>query len=194
MLSSQLYLVQHLAVHGALRNPLIGHLHRSLSLSLMCLVVASAKEIEDPGCFHEVLSSLQIINKVPKFKFGDINPPNFQVLIDNRNAMGTPDRDDEAGSIIDAPGSSSPPDVPQPSQPNVPMKFPKINVVKKKTAPAVTAANLEKMVRDGHVLFETSEKLSQKQCLDLMKSNLLECKIALSKVKSRDFRSLKSFM
>ena len=43
--------------------------------SIMCLVVSTEKEKENPGCFDEVLETLQKINKVPDFKMGDISLP-----------------------------------------------------------------------------------------------------------------------
>ena len=64
-----------------------------------------------------------------------------------------------------------------------------ITIIKKKTAPVVTTGNLEKLFREGHILFENENSLSQSACLDYLKGNLMECKLALTNVISRDFRT-----
>jgi hypothetical protein len=63
----------------------------------------------------------------------------------------------------------------------------------KKTAPNnITAANLEKMHRDGNVIFDETGGMTHEQCLLHFKGNLLECKVALSKIKVRDFRTTRN--
>ena len=179
--------------------------------SLMCLMIAAASESDTAGSFEATLKELQAINDVPQFKMGNVELPSLSSL---RNAVGI--NMDDFGSVVgrnEATTANKPiPDQPDPvAIPNgsrssiassagplssgssgTSRRFPTITVIKKKTAPTVTAATLEKMFSDGNILFENSVGLSQKECLAKLKGNLLECKLALSKVKVKDFRSLRN--
>ena len=66
-----------------------------------------------------------------------------------------------------------------------------IQIVRKKTAPKVTTSNLETLYRGGHVLFENSDGNSQAQCFNLLQGNSSLLNLALSKVKTKDFRNIK---
>jgi hypothetical protein len=59
----------------------------SIVLSVMCLVVASAKEKENPGSLDDVLSALQTTNNVPRFKLGDVTLPNFLSTVGVNSAV-----------------------------------------------------------------------------------------------------------
>ena len=55
----------------------------SITKSILCLIVATEKDKEDPGCFTEVLGILQKNNNVPDFKMGSISlPKSFTGLVD----------------------------------------------------------------------------------------------------------------
>ena len=62
----------------------------------------------------------------------------------------------------------------------------------RKASPPITSDNLEKMFKDGFILFENGNNLSQGECLKLLKGNLLECRLALTRVKDKDFRTVKN--
>ena len=58
--------------------------------------------------------------------------------------------------------------------------IPNINIVKNGTV-KLDSANLESNFRKGKIKFECSTGLSQEQCLEYLKGNLIECKLAICK-------------
>lgn len=168
----------------------------SIVLSAVCLLVSSAKEKESPGTFNDVLKSLQLVNNVPQFKFGEVTPPRLESYLQEDVIRTCFDRVELADpEIVPVSGShKSPPDISSRPSTSTSLKkktdtFPSICIVKRKTAPAVTSASLETMYREGLVRFENNDGLDQDKCLELLKGNMLERKIALSKIKVKDFRS-----
>ena len=65
----------------------------------------------------------------------------------------------------------------------------KIGIIKKPNVPSVTSRNFESLFKKGEIMFECTDNMTQQECLLFLKSksNLLECKSALSKVKIKDF-------
>jgi hypothetical protein len=53
---------------------------KSIIKSTMCLLVAGMKNVESPGSFECILNSLLIVNDLPEFKFGDVQPPNITTI------------------------------------------------------------------------------------------------------------------
>ena len=186
------------------------------------MVVATAKDKESPGCFRETLIELQTVNKVPAFNMGNIVPPNFESLMSVYNgqsrddgASGTRRRSSKDAYSSGTQRNRSVPETSgtqqmspthtgsngtKPKNKNVATtsrqkagrSFPKITIIKKKTSPAITSTNMEKLYNEGSILFESAEKLAPEKCLELLLGNLIECKDAISKSISRDFRSLKN--
>jgi ribosomal protein L40E len=50
---------------------------KTISTSILCMVVASAKEKETPGSFQDVLDTLMSANNVPRFNMGNVEAPNM---------------------------------------------------------------------------------------------------------------------
>ena len=67
-------------------------IHDSIVKSVMCLLVAGAKEKESPGSFTVTLDSLQKTNNVPNFQLGDISlPTTFLTSLPPSNQIRQPD-------------------------------------------------------------------------------------------------------
>lgn len=159
--------------------------------SVMCLIVASAKEKETPGSFQEVLTSLQKTNNVPCFKLGGIVLPesflnNSSGNHGNESVLEEPVTNENESVIEDVSGTSTcrGRDDRGSSSAVVP-----ITIVKKKTAPKVTPANVEALYKAGHIFFESTGKKTQDQCLKLLREDSVMCSAAIAAVKSRDFRT-----
>lgn len=178
--------------------------------SVLCLVVASAREKDSPGSYKETLSALQSVNCVPQFKLGEVPIPSVLSLkdasslqrIDVDSAINSSDK---SHSQIIKPGPSgisrsncrpvkatSEKTVREETISNEVNCVASIRIFKKKTAPSITPMNLEKMFKEGHVIFENSGGLSQSECMKALKASLIDCKLALSKIQVRDFRSVKT--
>jgi len=180
----------------------------SVVKSIMCLVVSSAKERDEPGCFSRVLSELQLANGAPQFKFGSVTPPDFRSILELDslpNVLSESGRGQVASKCIpdSIQGRGTIPKESKSIHHNTrplsdvgakskPRSFPSIFIIKKKTAPMLTSNNIEKLYRDGQIILESSEKLPPDECLRLLLGDLIECKTAISKAKTKDFRSLKS--
>jgi len=57
------------------------HVDQMVVVSVVCLVVSSARDLESPGCFKQVLAELQSANGVPNFKMGNVELPDFRSLL-----------------------------------------------------------------------------------------------------------------
>jgi len=168
-------------------------INECVSLSMMCIIMASAKDKESPGSFQATLTELQTVNKVPSFKMGNVSPPDFQSLVSAQPSVisaaggsGVGGASGGGGGGSSAGASSSSQSAAEKSRP-----FPVITILKKKTTPTITSSNIERLYKEGFLRFDTPEKLSTERCLQLLLGNLMECKVAISKSVTRDFRSLK---
>lgn len=65
---------------------------------------------------------------------------------------------------------------------------PSISIVKKKSVQKITKLNLKSLLRDGHIYFESTSKLSQDRCLELVLKNPVMFDFAVAGAKIRDFR------
>jgi len=69
----------------------------------------------------------------------------------------------------------------------------KIPIIKKKACPSISWRNIGDHLKRGMLTFENDSNLSQKQCLEYLNENLLECKSAISKAVVKDFLPDRSF-
>jgi hypothetical protein len=204
--------------------------------STLNLIIASAKETDNPGSFQETFSKLQTLNSLPVVNLGDIvvgginlipfvsnksvgdivNEPlnNQPVFVDSavpstsRNvqtsggmqASGDVQASGQAHASgkmqvagdVQASGGMRTSGVMSGGKHSSDDTLATIHIIKKKSAPRVTTANLKSLFLEGHVYFETSSGLNQEQCHAFLVENSILCDIALTKVKVKDFRGLKS--
>jgi len=180
--------------------------------SILCLVAATAKENEDPGSFDATLKYLQTINKVPDFKLGTMKIPSLISLGKQNDPLDpvratvgvdesstdavTDDRISDAGESLILGASSNRSEVQKMSAktgalPKTPRNtLSGITIIKRKTAPKVTTGNLEEMFRTNQIIFENTSNMSQEDCLEALKTNLIDCKLAVLSVKTKDFRTV----
>ena len=191
----------------------------SLVKSMLCLIVAKAKDEENPGSFDSILSSLQEKNNVPKFQLGDIsmpkniskkvldelnvNAPNSLPITVPQNSVIQDSTENSASTStlynahtsistnVDVSEASSTETLTPNSVPvDVPLNnVPKISIFKKKTAPAVSSRNMESLFNKGDILIECNNEFTPQECLSYLKNNLLLCKKVLLDVKTKYFRS-----
>ena len=66
---------------------------------------------------------------------------------------------------------------------------PKISIVKKKNCPPISSRNIGDLLKQGYLMFKHDNNLSNVQCLEYFKGNLMECKSAISKAVTKEFPS-----
>ena len=223
-------------------------IHDSVVKSVMCLLVAGAKEKESPGSFIVTLDSLQKTNNVPNFQLGDISlPTTFLSSLTPANPMRQPDLSHDTPtsnmSQLNLSTNQTPPPTPvihtstsQPAEsrqdlnsnvcrsdaqtnlappsistePNVchvntqknvappsistehTQSTSKISIIKSRNCPLVTSKNLAALYEKDLIRFESGSGCSGEQCINFFSRNLLECKSAISKAITKDFRTLRS--
>jgi len=154
----------------------------------MNLIIASSKERNNPGCFQEIFSKLQVLNSLPVINTGDIDLsdliifPHVEKSIDGdiRTDDGTADVGHDMPSVSseDVISLSTTQDIPSMvatssyGGPSGATGAIGISIIKKKTAPRVTKHNLATLYGNGSVYFESRDNsLSQDQCLKLLIEN-----------------------
>ena len=162
----------------------------SIVKSVMCMIVASVKERESPGCFHGVMETLQNTNNVPHFNLGDIRLPENFISHFSQQQMSSPSVDVTNSSnhnvTLNEPLNNT--ENKKKSSDEKRLSSLKISISKSKTCPTITSVNFSDLLKKRLIQFDDTSGLSEEQCVKELQNDLLKCKDVISRAKARDFR------